>query len=228
MQAFGVIYTDFQSCASFLKTELNPSDIKATSAMMQGFDFHPDEWQQYSNYQAVFADNPDASGRNQALIAHDDKFAMVLTRWDAEHTGPPIHNCGSKCWIKVLDGQLEENHYNVEVEPTTDSGGGDGGGGGGGGGPPPAAAAPGSRPNAEEAGGGEGEGGEGEGGENYALDLTRTASLTTGSVTFISGLAVHSIENIAADSCSFSLHLYSPPCRGLFCYAHAAREGDDA
>ena len=88
MQAFGVIYTDFQSCASFLKTELNPSDIKATSAMMQGFDFHPDEWQQYSNYQAVFADNPAASGRNQALIAHDDKFAMVLTRWDAEHTGP--------------------------------------------------------------------------------------------------------------------------------------------
>ena len=60
MQTMGVIYTDFQSCVNFLKvrvparavpadpeshpltsqSELNPDDIKATSAMMQGFDFH--------------------------------------------------------------------------------------------------------------------------------------------------------------------------------------------
>ena len=63
-------------------------------------------------------------------------------------------------------------------------------------------------------------------GENYALDLTRTATLTAGSVTFISGLAVHSIEN-TADDISFSLHLYSPPCRGVFCYAHT-RDADNS
>ena len=61
MQAFGVIYTDFQSCASFLKSELNPEDVKATSFMMQGFDFHPEEWQQYSNYQSVFGGDAEAA-----------------------------------------------------------------------------------------------------------------------------------------------------------------------
>lgn len=221
MQAFGVIYTDFQSCASFLKTELNLNDVKATSAMMQGFDFHPEEWQQYSNYQPVFADNPQSVGRDQALIMHDDRFAMVLTRWDAKHTGPPIHNCGSKCWIKILDGRLEESHYNVEVDqnqavrnreqlpPGSSHTSGST--------RPPTNAA------AETAGGSNAIGREsahdGAEGENYALDLTRTATLTTGSVTFISGLAVHSFEN-TADDVSFSLHLYAPPCRGLFCYAH--------
>lgn len=205
MQAFGVIYTDFQSCASFLKSELNPNDVKTTSAMMQGFDFHPEEWQQYSNYQAVFADNPQSAGRNQALIVHDDKFALVLTRWDAKHTGPPIHNCGSKCWIKVLDGRLEENHYNVEVDQEQADVAP-----GGAGGPGTASGVQGGRESSQ---------GDASDGENYALDLTRTATLTTGSVTFISGLAAHSIEN-TADDVSFSLHLYSPPCRGLFCYAH--------
>ena len=58
--------------------------------------------------------------------------------------------------------------------------------------------------------------------EAMDLTLTRTATLTRGSVTFISGQAVHSIENTATDDVSFSLHLYSPPCRGLFCYARDA------
>ena len=113
MQAFGVIYTDFQSCASFLKSELNPNDVKATSAMMQGFDFHPEEWQQYSNYQAVFADNPQSAGRNQALIVRR-QICVGTDRWDAKHTAHRS-TTGSKCWIKVLDGRLEENHFNVEV-----------------------------------------------------------------------------------------------------------------
>ena len=208
MQAFGVIYTDFQSCASFLKTELNPDDVKATSAMMQGFDFHPEEWQQYSNYQAVFAGNPRSAGRSQALIVHDDRFALVLTRWDANHAGPPVHNCGSKCWIKVLDGRLEESHYNVEVDQEQAAQHRD---------QQPAGPANGLESNS-------GHDGASDGG-NYALDLTRTASLTTGSVTFISGLAVHSIENTVEDV-TFSLHLYSPPCRGLFCYAHTCDEED--
>ena len=230
MQAFGVIYTDFQSCASFLKSELNPNDVKATSAMMQGFDFHPAEWLQYSNYQAVFADNPQSAGRNQALIVHDDRFAMVLTRWDAKHIGPPIHNCGSKCWIKVLGGRLEESHYNVEVDQEQaarhreqQSAGGAHGAesgraatdatpGGMGGSSTAAELRYGREPAQDD--------------DNYALDLTRTATLTAGSVTFISGLAVHSFEN-TADDVSFSLHLYSPPCRGVFCYAHT-RDADNS
>ena len=145
MQTMGVIYTDFQSCVNFLKvrvparavpadpeshtltsqSELNPDDIKATSAMMQGFDFHPEEWQQYSNYQAVFADNAGGSapapGRNQALIAHDDKFSLARAprrlilgrvRWELTLprllSGPDEMGCGahrpavSSVWVQVL------------------------------------------------------------------------------------------------------------------------------
>ena len=62
--------------------------------------------------------------------------------------------------------------------------------------------------------------GEGAAGNAYDLELTRTATLAPGSVTFVSGLAVYQVENTAGSS-SFSLHLYSPPCAGLFCFSSA-------
>ena len=49
------------------------------------------------------------------------------------------------------------------------------------------------------------------------LDLTRTATLNKASVTFVAGLAVHSIENISEQK-SYSLHLYVPPRTGIFRY----------
>lgn len=110
--------------------------------------------------------------------------------------------------MKVLDGQLSETHYNVSgrspVSPLTGSN-------------PLRVALIGCRcvqPTAPPAEG------EGAAGNAYDLELTRTATLAPGSVTFVSGLAVYQVENTAGSS-SFSLHLYSPPCAGLFCFSSA-------
>jgi cysteine dioxygenase len=170
MRVMGSIYTDFQSCVNFLKTELKPSDVRGTTGILHGFTFHPEEWQQYKNFQGV------AAGRNQALIAHDDNFALVLTMWEDEHIGAPHHHCGSRCWMKVLQGTLTENQYSVGDQPV----GAD-------------------EPRSEQ----------------MELEMTRNAALTKDSVTYISGLAVHSIENTSGERC-YSLHLFAPPCKSMY------------
>ena len=212
MQTMGAVYTDFQSCVNFLKSELNgDADVRATAAIMRGFEarkrtldfshgldfsvlclftdavllqFHPEEWRQYSNFQPIFAGTPAC---RQALIAHDTKFMLALTCWDPKYCSPPHHQCGSKCWIKVLEGNLSESHFNVVrgASPAADS----------------------AIEHAEQS----------DKSTEYVLDLTRTATMSNASVTFVAGLAVHSIENIS-DQLTYSLHLYVPPRSGLFCY----------
>ena len=66
----GSIYSDFQSCVNFLKTELNPADVRGTTAIMHGFTFHPEEWQQYKNFRSV------GGTEQSAVVAHDDAFAL--------------------------------------------------------------------------------------------------------------------------------------------------------
>jgi hypothetical protein len=129
---------------------------------------------------------------------------LALTCWDPKHVGPPHHQCGSKCWIKVLEGVLSESHFNIirgqlpsapEVASDVPTRSATAAG---------TAAAPlstrTSGPSAET-----------------ELGLTRTATLAKGSVTFISGLAVHSIEN-TSEQRAYSLHLYVPPRIGFFVY----------
>ena len=153
--------------------------------------FHPEEWRQYSNFQPVFGSEV-PSGCRQALIAHDDAFTLALTCWDPKHVGPPHHQCGSKCWIKVLEGTLCENHYNVVQ------------------GNQPAV------PSANSFGDITGEGQDSAQAESK-LELSRNATLSKGSVTFVSGLAVHSLDNVGMSK-AFSVHLYVPPRKGLFLY----------
>lgn len=208
----GVVYTDFQSCVDFLKSELkhDQADVRATAAMMQGFEvrvivsyptevkslrhfawqFHPEEWRQYSNFQKVF--DRTAVACKQALIAHDENFSLALTCWDPKCSSPPHHQCGSKCWIKVLEGVLCESHFNV-VEGAS-----------------PGLDLTGAFPDEPL-----------ETTVETVLDLTRTATLNKASVTFVAGLAVHSIENLS-EQMSYSLHLYVPPRTGIFSYQHTA------
>lgn len=88
--------------------------------------------------------------------------------------------------MKVLQGTLTESQYNVL--PLRQRGESD---------DPPADASTPAGP------------------DEMKLEMTRNATLTKDSVTYLGGRAVHSIENASGERC-YSLHLYAPPCQSMF------------
>jgi hypothetical protein len=66
LASFGSIFSDFHCFVNFLRSELNPDDIMATTAFLKGFEFHPSEWQEYAH---TPADTEAAGGVHVTLIA---------------------------------------------------------------------------------------------------------------------------------------------------------------
>ena len=45
------------------------------------------------------------------LVAHDEKFTVLLLCWGAGQRSPIHDHSGSSCWVKVLDGALQERRF---------------------------------------------------------------------------------------------------------------------
>ena len=143
LASFGSIFSDFHCFVNFLRSELDPDDVAATTAFLEGFQFHPSEWQEYAP-----CVGPDASAAEEVseavggvtvtLIALGENpgHRLELCSWapgsecranaagrDATAT---TSKCG-RCWLKVLQGELDEVEYMVPARATGDSDGGDSG-----------------------------------------------------------------------------------------------------
>ena len=101
--------------AGLFASRLNPDDVSATTAMLEGFCLHESEWREY-----VTPPSPDSSRQDSVavnLIAQGDNSAdrLELCAW-APGTQGPAAAAGGRCWLKVLSGDLEETEYASATE----------------------------------------------------------------------------------------------------------------
>ena len=47
------------------------------------------------------------------MIAYDEKFTILLLCWEKGQKSPIHDHSGSNCWVKVLDGEIEECLYDL-------------------------------------------------------------------------------------------------------------------
>jgi len=73
--------------------------------MLDNFQFHPREWKQYGKYVA--------GQYKRQLVARNSRFTLFLTVWRSGQTSPIHDHNGSRCWIKVLEGEVEEKLFSV-------------------------------------------------------------------------------------------------------------------
>ena len=173
LRASAKIFTDLATYSNYLRAEFNPRDTTGTSETLRRFQFQPGEWKQY---------NDSRSSSNQSLIAWDEHFAVVLTYWPPGHTSKPHHHCGSKCWIKVLEGELAETEYTLADSPRE---------------------------------------GEAQQADATQLEVSQESTLQEDTVIYLGGKTVHRMLNPGFDAVC-SLHVYSPPCTSVFCFAASA------
>ncbi len=140
LASFGSIFSDFHCFVNFLRSELNPNDVTATTAFLEGFQFHPSEWQEYapclgSDARAAGEVSEVVGGVTVTLIALGENpgHRLELCSWapgsecPANATGGDASatangNCG-RCWLKVLQGELDEAEYMVPATTTGESDG---------------------------------------------------------------------------------------------------------
>ena len=121
MGCFGSIYTDFHGFVNFMRSELNPDDVESTTAMLEGFKFHPSEWREYASPPSPTASRGGAAaaaaGVVVSLVAQGDNAAdrLELCSWEPGAEGPAGAE-GGRCWLKVLAGELEETEYGAARE----------------------------------------------------------------------------------------------------------------
>ena len=120
MGVFGKIYTDFHGFVNFMRSELNPDDVETTTAMLEGFKFHPSEWREYSSTMPPTRSRGGAAaagGVVVSLVAQGDNAAdrLELCAWASGAEGPAGAD-GGRCWLKILAGELEETEYGAARE----------------------------------------------------------------------------------------------------------------
>ena len=53
------------------------------------------------------------------LIAYDEKFTILLLCWEKGQMSPIHDHAGSNCWVKLLDGVVEESLYELDEDGKT-------------------------------------------------------------------------------------------------------------
>eukprot|EP01100_Stratorugosa_tubuloviscum_P012284 TRINITY_DN577_c2_g1_i1.p1 TRINITY_DN577_c2_g1~~TRINITY_DN577_c2_g1_i1.p1 ORF type:complete len:799 (+),score=301.21 TRINITY_DN577_c2_g1_i1:98-2494(+) len=74
--------------------------------------FNPEEWKKYAKF------------HNQHyvrhIIAEAPQFSLLLTCWRKGQSSSIHDHAGSRSWIKMLEGTLEEKQYEIELESESD------------------------------------------------------------------------------------------------------------
>jgi cysteine dioxygenase len=142
LASFGSIYSDFHGFVNFLRTELNPDDVVATTAVLEGFQFHPSEWQEYATPPSPRSGGGGGGGSDSGVtvsliaLGENPGDRLELCAWAPGTEGPaaptPTHmgptgaapgsgmgmgmGMGtSRCWLKVLQGELEETESSISA-----------------------------------------------------------------------------------------------------------------
>mmetsp|Transcript_127985 Transcript_127985/g.190673 ORF Transcript_127985/g.190673 Transcript_127985/m.190673 type:complete len:799 (-) Transcript_127985:48-2444(-) len=113
------IFSNFRKMVEVLRKEIviepdgihSASNIKHIKDLLSCMNFNPKEWTQYAKF---------AKGRyTRNLIAYDEKFTILLLCWEKGQKSPIHDHSGSNCWVKVLDGEVEESLYDLAEDGLT-------------------------------------------------------------------------------------------------------------
>ncbi len=99
-------------CAEFARDAAAPR----AAAILEAYTRTQDDWRRY----AFFSE--ERYTRN--LIHADETFELMVVCWGAGQESPIHNHAGSNCWMGVLDGRVEELHYDFPsktgaLEPTS-------------------------------------------------------------------------------------------------------------
>lgn len=102
-------------CADLCAEFGRDSDAPGAVSLLETYLAKHDDWRNY----AFFSEN--SYTRN--LLHSDATFELMILCWDAGQESPIHNHAGSDCWMGVLDGKIEELHYEFPtgtctLEPT--------------------------------------------------------------------------------------------------------------
>lgn len=108
------LYSNFQQLVDILRKEIiiesdqrhSKENVEHVKGILRNMHFNPREWERYAKFKKG------CYTRN--LIGYDEKFTILLLCWERGQFSPIHNHAGSNCWVKVLQGQLEETLYQVE------------------------------------------------------------------------------------------------------------------
>ena len=110
------IFTSFNALADILRVELAnetfldrpQSTIERISKLLESMRFNPKEIKQYAHW--------DSGHYTRNLIAYDEKFTLLLLCWDKKQYSPIHSHAESSCWMKMVQGSLQEIRYVQEED----------------------------------------------------------------------------------------------------------------
>lgn len=105
-------FANFANLVDVLQEEIqvdegkhSEENIAHVKNILQNLHFNEKEWRQYAKF---------SHGHyTRNLIGYDEKFTILLLCWEKGQMSPIHDHAGSNCWVKVLDGNLEETVYQV-------------------------------------------------------------------------------------------------------------------
>merc|ERR1711988_842523 len=103
------IFSNFQAFIETLRSEFNARDAPDAShikEIVECFQFNPEEWKQYARF--------DPQHYSRVLVAQDKAFSVILCCWNVKQVSPIHDHYGSKAWVKVLSGTMEEAIYSFD------------------------------------------------------------------------------------------------------------------
>jgi len=115
------VFTDFGTLVAELRKELqgnitkpqDPATAERITNLLSSFRLNPKEWGQYTHFIG--------NRYTRTLVGFDPNFAVLLLCWERGQMSPIHSHASSSCWVKVLDGQLQETIY--EMPPEGEGGG---------------------------------------------------------------------------------------------------------
>lgn len=106
----GSVFMNFESFRELLDLEFQSTSGQLTASleaklthMLKVMNFNPMEWQVNASW--------DSEHFTRVLLAQTEQYSLVLSCWDSEQHSPPHDHAGSRSWIKVLQGSMEEVQY---------------------------------------------------------------------------------------------------------------------
>ncbi|KAL6052534.1 Cysteine dioxygenase [Balamuthia mandrillaris] len=108
-----VVYTSFDSLVDLLRHELKnetssdrtTATINRISRLLASLRFNPKEIKQYAHFKD--------GHYTRNLVGYDEKFTLLLLCWEKGQASPIHDHATASCWMKVLQGDMEEVRYRV-------------------------------------------------------------------------------------------------------------------
>lgn len=109
----GDVFTNFDSFRKLLDHEFQRKSGRLTpqleakfTRMFKVMNFNPMEWKDSASLNDQHF--------TRVLLAQTEHYSLVLTCWAQEQFSPPHGHAGSKSWMKVLEGSVDEVQYEYQ------------------------------------------------------------------------------------------------------------------